>query len=82
MKAFRDLHVSSCSVFHFSFFVCIVYIFVKCIIQSVFLFTNRSLVQRISKLSKYKTKDTSCINSPGRLFVITSKFSCFSDIDI
>ena len=50
VKAFGDFHFYSRLVLHIVFFfVSYVYIFVKCIIQSVFII-NRHLVQRTTKL--------------------------------
>ena len=52
-----------------------IYIFVKCIIQSVFII-NRHLIQRTTKLLK-KNKRHYMYNFSGRSLMVTSMFSCY-----
>ena len=64
VKAFGDFHVGSLPVLDFFFFFFVSYIS----IGEMYNFTNRSLIQWTTKLqvhSKYKTKDTTFIISPG-----------------
>ena len=77
VKAFGDFHFYLRPVCVFSSFWYRIYIFVKCIIQSVFLLTGTWFKYLLSFNYKKNPKRHYMYNFSGRSLMVTSMFSCY-----